>query len=363
MTTSDHQADQPDDAGTPAVPDAAATGSTSAPVTRSRAGGRRVRRAVVAAVAVLAVGGGTAIAVTHGAPAAADALSAGPSPAAAPSAAVPPVTPAGTSGAVLDAGAPREIPVARQAAAPASTVTLVVGGRRSTVHSAASTVAALLRERHLTVGRQDVLTPSAPTALHDGATVTLRRVEISSMVRRVTLAAPATRTVQDAALDRGTTKVVRKAATGQVTIRYRVTVVDGVRTVRELGRRTDARPVGSIVHVGTRVPDPGSEAAAKQAAARFTYDGIQVLTHDTTFGVNWDGLAMCESTHNPRAVNAYPSAGLPTYGLFQFDIPTWESVGGSGNPMDASPSEQLMRAKLLYQQRGLEPWACAYAAH
>jgi hypothetical protein len=61
-------------------------------------------------------------------------------------------------------------------------------------------------------------------------------------------------------------------------------------------------------------------------------------------------------------VNANPSAGYPTYGLFQFDLPTWGTVGGSGNPVDASPQEQLMRAKLLYQQRGLEPWACAYAA-
>ena len=62
-------------------------------------------------------------------------------------------------------------------------------------------------------------------------------------------------------------------------------------------------------------------------------------------------------------MNANPSAGYPTYGLFQFDLPTWASVGGSGNPVDASPQEQLMRAKLLYQSRGLGPWACAYAAH
>jgi hypothetical protein len=49
--------------------------------------------------------------------------------------------------------------------------------------------------------------------------------------------------------------------------------------------------------------------------------------------------------------------------MFQFDLPTWASVGGSGNPIDASPQEQLMRAKLLYQSRGLEPWACRDAAH
>ena len=89
--------------------------------------------------------------------------------------------------------------------------------------------------------------------------------------------------------------------------------------------------------------------------------GGRVFFHDTEFGVNWDGMAYCESTNNPKAVNN-PSGYLSTYGLFQFDIPTWESVGGSGNPLDASPEEQLMRAKLLYQSRGLEPWLCGYAA-
>jgi hypothetical protein len=77
--------------------------------------------------------------------------------------------------------------------------------------------------------------------------------------------------------------------------------------------------------------------------------------------VNWDGLAYCESTNNPHAVNN-PAGYLSTYGLFQFDLPTWASVGGSGNPGDASPEEQLTRAKLLYQSRGLEPWLCGYAA-
>ena len=77
--------------------------------------------------------------------------------------------------------------------------------------------------------------------------------------------------------------------------------------------------------------------------------GSRVFFHDTEFGVNWDGLAYCESTNNPHAVNN-PAGFLSTYGLFQFDLPTWASVGGSGNPGDASPEEQLVRAKLLYSR-------------
>jgi LysM repeat protein len=65
----------------------------------------------------------------------------------------------------------------------------------------------------------------------------------------------------------------------------------------------------------------------------------------------WAKVANCESSGNPKAVNP---AGY--YGLFQFDLRTWRSVGGSGNPTKASAAEQLMRAKKLYAQRGASPW-------
>nr|WP_253942491.1 resuscitation-promoting factor [Nocardioides sp. zg-1230] len=68
-------------------------------------------------------------------------------------------------------------------------------------------------------------------------------------------------------------------------------------------------------------------------------------------GLNWGALANCESGGNPKAVNP---AGY--YGLYQFDLGTWRSVGGSGVPTAASAGEQTYRAKLLYKQRGRSPW-------
>jgi hypothetical protein len=68
-------------------------------------------------------------------------------------------------------------------------------------------------------------------------------------------------------------------------------------------------------------------------------------------------IMICESSGDPQAIGRGAAAGH--YGLFQFDLPTWASVGGSGNPIDASPEEQWMRATMLYRQRGLEPWECA----
>jgi hypothetical protein len=180
--------------------------------------------------------------------------------------------------------------------------------------------------------------------------ITVDRVAVKSEVRTVTLPQPTGTTVNDPGLAAGTSIVVQKGRPGRQVVTYRVTTVNGKRTAAwEGGRRTAVSAVGTVTHIGTKTS--------------FSYVGDQVFTNDRSFGVNWDGLAFCESTHNPRAVNANPSAGLPTYGMFQFDVPTWESVGGSGNPVDATPEEQLMRAKLLYQSRGLEPWACRDAAH
>jgi len=76
-------------------------------------------------------------------------------------------------------------------------------------------------------------------------------------------------------------------------------------------------------------------------------------------------IMMCESGGDPHATENPGGNGgaLGHYGLFQFDIPTWESVGGHGDPRDASPEEQWMRAYLLYRQRGFQPWECADASH
>ncbi len=154
---------------------------------------------------------------------------------------------------------------------------------------------------------------------------------------------------EDPNVDRGTTTVVVQGAPGTSAVTYQVTTVNGAQTARsEVGRTTTVEPVTRQMTVGTRTT--------------LTWVGNQVFFNDTEFGVNWDGLAYCESTHNPQAINGNPSRGLPTYGLFQFDLPTWQSVGGSGNPINASPEEQIMRAKLLFQSRGLEPWACREAA-
>jgi hypothetical protein len=69
-------------------------------------------------------------------------------------------------------------------------------------------------------------------------------------------------------------------------------------------------------------------------------------------------IAQCESGGNPRAVSADG-----TYrGKYQFDMQTWRSLGGTGDPADAPESVQDRLAVKLYRQRGTAPWGrCARA--
>lgn len=93
------------------------------------------------------------------------------------------------------------------------------------------------------------------------------------------------------------------------------------------------------------------------AARRVTYTGPPAVPPSGAATLYAGGalerIAACESGGDPTAVN--PNGH---YGKFQFDIPTWNSVGGSGNPAAASEAEQNKRAAILYSQRGSAPWEC-----
>lgn len=69
---------------------------------------------------------------------------------------------------------------------------------------------------------------------------------------------------------------------------------------------------------------------------------------------DWYRLRMCESGNNYKI-----NTGNDHYGAYQFDLPTWRSVGGKGYPYQASAAEQDARALILYRMRGWQPWQCA----
>lgn len=65
----------------------------------------------------------------------------------------------------------------------------------------------------------------------------------------------------------------------------------------------------------------------------------------------WRKLRFCESTETYSI-----DTGNTFYGAYQFTWETWGTVGGDDNPALAPPAEQDARARLLYAQRGSQPW-------
>jgi hypothetical protein len=63
-------------------------------------------------------------------------------------------------------------------------------------------------------------------------------------------------------------------------------------------------------------------------------------------------IAECESHGNPRAVGG----GGQFRGLLQFTTDTWRSVGGKGDPIDATPEEQYRRGAILMARSGPGQW-------
>ena len=88
--------------------------------------------------------------------------------------------------------------------------------------------------------------------------------------------------------------------------------------------------------------------------------GLLVLIFATTATADpspdtWARLRACESSGDYTIV----SANGRYYGAYQFNLGTWASVGGTGLPNQATPTEQDYRALYLYRMRGWQPWTCA----
>ena len=111
----------------------------------------------------------------------------------------------------------------------------------------------------------------------------------------------------------------------------------------------------------TNPPDGGNDRAvalraAEQKAAvrrhRAAKRRAHKRAHGSTASPTMQRIAACESGGNPHAIG-----GGGTYrGKYQFDRPTWASVGGSGDPASAPEAEQDRRAAILYARVGRSAW-------
>jgi uncharacterized protein YabE (DUF348 family) len=210
-------------------------------------------------------------------------------------------------------------------------VTFLADGDRHEVTTTAPTLRSAMADAGVELREQDRVSADLAAVPDAEQVVGITRVDGKRVVEQQPIRF---RTVKrkSAELYAGQTKVVKAGKVGIRVRRYVETYLDGeLESRRLLEERVAQKPVTQVLLVGTKqLPQ----------------------NQPTADGLNWAALADCESGGNPQAVN---SAG-PYYGLYQFALSTWQSVGGSGLPTENSAAEQTYRAQILYNRSGAGQW-------
>jgi predicted ribosomally synthesized peptide with SipW-like signal peptide len=210
-------------------------------------------------------------------------------------------------------------------------IVLVADGQERVVSTTAATAGDLLAEQGIALSETDRTSLYLHQGLLDRMRLQVFRVQVTEEQAAAPVPFERVETPDPNAFKGDETVTVPGVAGEQVTT-FRITRVDGVETARETLNTQVTRPaVAEQVTVGTK----------ERPANTPTADGL-----------NWAALAQCESGGRANAVN--PSGRY--HGLYQFSVATWQSVGGTGLPSQASPDEQTYRAQLLYNKAGAGQW-------
>jgi len=209
-------------------------------------------------------------------------------------------------------------------------VTVDIEGKRHKISTTAASVADALLQAKIPLGDRDLVFPSRDTYPRDGDVIKIFKIRGKVVTR--TLAIPYdTKHVDDDTVFVGDTRLGEPGKDGSRKVTYEFVKKNSEWVEkRTLFAEVVRKPVDRIIKVGSKPwPTTGAE------------------------NLNWTALAQCESNGDPRAVN--PNGH---YGLYQFSLSTWQTVGGTGNPVDASPEEQTYRAQVLYVRAGASQWSC-----
>jgi LysM repeat protein len=111
------------------------------------------------------------------------------------------------------------------------------------------------------------------------------------------------------------------------------------------------RPMPADAVVEPAVAAPAAAGSVTPVSAR---SAPRATAPAVAGGSVWDQLAGCEAGGN-WSINT----GNGYYGGLQFTVSSWQAVGGSGLPSDASREEQIQRGEILLAKQGWGAWpAC-----
>ncbi|WP_281255255.1 resuscitation-promoting factor [Isoptericola jiangsuensis] len=241
-------------------------------------------------------------------------------------------------------------------------VALVVGGEETVVADGAVSLEDLLAAEGVTLDADDIVHvdriaaagPTDPTVR-----VVVQRVDVEKVTTTKKIAFDTvTKQDPDRYEDQGS-YVATEGRKGVRTTVHRVTTVDGEVTEREkISSEVTRKARDKVIVEGTKErpePEPEPAPTSSSSSSSSSSGSSSGSSGGSAPSGVWAALAQCESGGNPAT-----NTGNGYYGLYQFSLPTWQAMGGSGLPSDASASEQTMRAQKLQAQSGWGQWpACA----
>ncbi|HJF75357.1 MAG TPA: ubiquitin-like domain-containing protein [Brevibacterium linens] len=263
----------------------------------------------------------------------------------------------------------------------AKNLTVVADGKDHKVSAAVGTAKEALKDTGVKLDKDDFLSVPMSAEVSDGQVLTVNRVKKDTVKDKQPIKAEV-ETKKSDSLYEGETKVETEGKDGEKQVTYKVKTINGEEVKKEKkDEKVLSEPKTKVVIQGTKKKeepadtggsdsgdsgDSGSGDSGDSGGDSSTGGGSGSGGGDMSTaeikamlggpGSKWYQIAECESNFNPRAVNQSNNAH---FGLFQFKLATWEAMGGSGNPIDASPQEQFDRAKKLQAEAGWGQWACA----
>ena len=265
----------------------------------------------------------------------------------------------------------------------AKNLTVVADGKDHKVSAAVGTAKEALKDTGVKLDKDDFLSVPMSAEVSDGQVLTVNRVKNDTVKDKQPIKAEV-ETKKSDSLYEGETKVETEGKDGEKQVTYKVKTINGEEVKKEKkDEKVLSEPKTKVVIQGTKKKeepadtggsdsgdsgdsgsgdsgDSGGDSSTGSGGGSGSGGGDMSTAEIKAMlggpGSKWYQIAECESNFNPRAVNQSNNAH---FGLFQFKLATWEAMGGSGNPIDASPQEQFDRAKKLQAQEGWGQWACA----
>ena len=206
-------------------------------------------------------------------------------------------------------------------------VNFILYGKTSTIRTHAKTVGELLKDKHITMKKDDTLSMDLSAKIVPGMKIELWRngkqtVTVEEEVKFET------EKIKDANRETSYREVKQAGENGKKNVTYEIEMKNGTEVSRK-----------EIASVVTKEPKKQVEIVGTKSSNTFSGSFSEALAR----------LRSCEGSYTSNTGNGY-------YGAYQFDKRTWGKYGGYEVASEAPPSVQDEKAWETYKARGWQPW-------